>query len=37
VLQDGDVIAIGMHELIYTDLRDAELDIEDSVITEKQD
>ena len=36
VLQDGEVIAIGMHELVYTDLRDTELDIEDSAITEKQ-
>ncbi len=36
VLKDGDVIAVGMHELVYTDLRNTELDTEDSIITEKQ-
>lgn len=28
-LQDGDIIAIGKHELVYADLREAELDDED--------
>jgi len=35
VLEDGDVIAIGLHELVYVDLRQAELDNDDSFIHNK--
>ena len=37
LLRDGDVVKVGMHRLVYTDLREVDKrDIKESVVSEKQ-
>jgi hypothetical protein len=36
LLEDGDIISLGTHELIYSDLRNDDQNVEDTAANERQ-